>query len=80
MEIKDPYKNDIPDWCPLSNWPVDIPSLKRYITMTYKMFGDKKYSSYWNSGYINALKNHKIITAKEVRILSKHNLEKEYSK
>ncbi len=56
-----------------------IPSLKRYITMTYKMFGDKKYSSYWNSGYINALENHKIITAKEARILSKHNIEKELS-
>lgn len=58
---------------------MNISNFKRYITMTYKMFGEKKYSSYWNSGYINALKNHKIITIKETRILSKHNLKKELS-
>lgn len=54
-----------------------IPSLKRYITITYKMFGDKRYSSYWNLGYISALKNHKIITDKEARVLFKYNSEKE---
>lgn len=38
-----------------------IPSLKRYITMTYKKFGDRQLANYWNLGYINCLMNNKII-------------------
>lgn len=38
-----------------------IPSLKRYITMTYKKLGDGQLANYWNLGYINCLMDNKII-------------------
>lgn len=37
------------------------PSLKRYITMTYKKLGDRQLANYWNLGYINCLMDNKII-------------------
>jgi len=50
-----------------------IPSLKRYITITYKMFGDRQLSSYWVLGYIAALNDKKLITNKEFNILNNYN-------
>jgi len=53
-----------------------IPSLKRYITNTYKMFSEKQLSYYWNLGYINALRGNKLITKKETDILADYNEDK----
>jgi len=41
------------------------------------MFSNKELSKYWNLGYINALKNNKLITGKEANILFDYNSTKE---
>ena len=52
---------------------MNISSLKRYITLTHRMFSNKELSNYWNLGYINALLDRKLITDKEADILSDYN-------
>lgn len=52
---------------------MNMPSLKGYIKKTYRKLGEINYSNYWNLGYINALKDKKLITDKEVDILNDYN-------
>jgi len=41
------------------------------------MFSNRELSEYWNLGYINALKNNKLITDQEANILFDYNSEQE---
>jgi len=43
---------------------------EKYIKETYKKLGDLNFASYWNLGYINALRDNKLINRKELEKLA----------
>ena len=54
---------------------IKIEKYKKYIKETHEKLGKLSYSDYWNLGYIDALRENKIINKEEVSELSNYNTE-----